>query len=76
MASCALHPHVFIKLAPIRSCRVPLTSFDRSETNHPLAHDRLVSLHSAQTPRASPKPLPNPTRTVMTDESESSPNIP
>ena len=56
------------------SCISPLFS----QTN-PLSTAHLgpayPSLHSASAPRARPKIVPNPTRTVVTDGSGSSPNI-
>ena len=81
IASSALHRHslssLFLKLASVRSCRVPHVFAVRFETNRVLVSllfDHLISLHnhglSFATSRMS-ECFPNPTRTVMTVESGS-----
>ena len=78
IASCALHLHVFIKLAPVCSCHVPLAFVDCSETNCvfvSLLSNHLTSLQPPTPSFVRPKTSPNPTRAFINDGFKSSPNV-
>ena len=79
IASCALHLHVFIKLASVRSCRIfplPLLTIPRpARVCLPLAWLPNLSAQPAN-PSHVPETSPNPTRAVITVGFGSSPNIP
>ena len=66
---------VFLKLALVHSCHVPLAFFDRLETNRVFRVPLAKPPNPSHTPRMRPEPAPNPTRLVITDVSGSSPNI-
>ena len=79
ITTCTLYLHVFIKLASIRSCRIPplpsLTNPSPTRFSFPSCLTVWPSLHFTQAPRARPKFVPNPNRTFVTVGSGSSPNI-
>ena len=50
MSSCILHPHVFIKLAFVDSCRFFLVSVDLSQSNHSFIAQSFDPLYSILKP--------------------------
>ena len=60
MSSCALHPHVFIKLAPVFSCRFSPLSSLTAPSQTTLLHTIALSLYTTTTLLAASETCPEP----------------